>query len=47
MAETNSNPASEGTRWVSLARACAILGVNESTVRRWELSFRTFLNSIR
>lgn len=23
------------TRWVNLARACAILGVNESTVRRW------------
>ena len=22
-------------RWVNLARACAILGVNESTVRRW------------
>lgn len=26
---------SEETRWVSLSRACAILGVNESTVRRW------------
>ena len=25
----------EETRWVSLARACTILGVNESTVRRW------------
>lgn len=25
----------EQTRWVSLARACTILGVNESTVRRW------------
>ena len=24
-----------GSRWVSLARACEILGVNESTVRRW------------
>jgi len=23
------------SRWVSLARACEILGVNESTVRRW------------
>ena len=23
------------TRWVSLARACELLGVNESTVRRW------------
>lgn len=23
------------TRWVKLARACEILGVNESTVRRW------------
>ena len=25
----------EGTRWVNLSRACEILGVNESTVRRW------------
>ena len=24
-----------GTRWVTLARACEIVGVNESTVRRW------------
>jgi excisionase family DNA binding protein len=24
-----------GSRWVNLARACEILGVNESTVRRW------------
>lgn len=24
-----------GTRWVNLARACELLGVNESTVRRW------------
>src|SRR5436190_4023518 len=24
-----------GTRWVNLGRACEILGVNESTVRRW------------
>jgi excisionase family DNA binding protein len=36
----------EETRWVSLARAKAILGVNESTVRRWAdsekiRSFRT------
>lgn len=23
------------TRWVNLARACEVLGVNESTVRRW------------
>ena len=35
-----ANGATEGgertpTRWVSLARACALLGVNESTVRRW------------
>jgi excisionase family DNA binding protein len=34
------------SRWVSLARACEILGVNESTVRRWAdsgeiLVFRT------
>ena len=28
--------ASNGTtRWVNLARACEVLGVNESTVRRW------------
>jgi excisionase family DNA binding protein len=27
--------ASETTRWVNLSRACEILGVNESTVRRW------------
>ncbi|MSQ42221.1 MAG: helix-turn-helix domain-containing protein [Dehalococcoidia bacterium] len=26
---------SGGTRWVNLGRACEILGVNESTVRRW------------
>ncbi len=26
---------SMGTRWVTLARACEIVGVNESTVRRW------------
>lgn len=25
----------ENTRWVNLSRACDILGVNESTVRRW------------
>jgi excisionase family DNA binding protein len=25
----------EPTRWVNLGRACEILGVNESTVRRW------------
>jgi len=25
----------EPTRWVNLSRACEILGVNESTVRRW------------
>ncbi len=27
--------ASRGTKWVNLGRACEILGVNESTVRRW------------
>lgn len=27
--------ATRPTRWVSLARACELLGVNESTVRRW------------
>ncbi len=27
--------APDGTRWVNLGRACEILGVNESTVRRW------------
>ncbi|MQA00421.1 MAG: helix-turn-helix domain-containing protein [Dehalococcoidia bacterium] len=32
----SSPPAEAGdTRWVNLARACEILGVNESTVRRW------------
>ncbi len=34
------------TRWISLSRACALLGVNESTLRRWAdaghvRSFRT------
>jgi excisionase family DNA binding protein len=28
-------PGRRRSRWVSLARACEILGVNESTVRRW------------
>jgi excisionase family DNA binding protein len=35
---TSSNgrvQAAAGTRWVNLGRACQILGVNESTVRRW------------
>ncbi len=35
---TTSRPEGEEripTRWVSLARACELLGVNESTVRRW------------
>ena len=35
---TTPEPARSGrrrSRWVSLARACEILGVNESTVRRW------------
>ncbi len=27
--------ANGATRWVNLARACEVLGVNESTVRRW------------
>lgn len=35
MAEPTPNDPAEETRWVSLSRACAILGVNESTVRRW------------
>lgn len=30
-----SRAAVEGAHWVSLARACELLGVNESTVRRW------------
>ena len=35
MADSNTAAPTEETRWVSLARACEILGVNESTVRRW------------
>ena len=35
MSDSNAAPEPEETRWVSLARACEILGVNESTVRRW------------
>ena len=35
MSQPNEAVSSEETRWVSLARACEILGVNESTVRRW------------
>jgi excisionase family DNA binding protein len=36
MTTSDSNrPARRRSRWVSLARACEILGVNESTVRRW------------
>ena len=35
MARATATGPAEETRWVSLARACAILGVNESTVRRW------------
>ena len=35
ISERNNFNANEETRWVSLARACTILGVNESTVRRW------------
>jgi len=33
--EENGTRPRGGTRWVNLARACEILGVNESTVRRW------------
>lgn len=33
--DENGVRARGGTRWVNLARACEILGVNESTVRRW------------
>ncbi len=35
--KANGTAASSGTatRWVNLSRACEILGVNESTVRRW------------
>lgn len=32
---TAADDGSPSTRWVNLARACEILGVNESTVRRW------------
>ncbi len=32
---SSANGAHAQTRWVNLARACNILGVNESTVRRW------------
>jgi excisionase family DNA binding protein len=32
--------AGETTRWVTLGRACAILGVDESTLRRWADSGR-------
>ena len=36
MAESSSTtPARGGARWVSLRRACEILGVDESTIRRW------------
>ena len=34
-ASSGSGGSSRPTRWVSLARACELLGVNESTVRRW------------
>jgi excisionase family DNA binding protein len=33
--KTGTAVAAPDTRWVNLARACAVLGVNESTVRRW------------
>jgi excisionase family DNA binding protein len=34
-AHGNGSGGARETRWVNLARACSILGVNESTVRRW------------
>lgn len=33
--ESGGGRSRRASRWVSLARACEILGVNESTVRRW------------
>ncbi len=33
--QNEPRPVRRRSRWVSLARACEILGVNESTVRRW------------
>jgi excisionase family DNA binding protein len=33
--KTGATVTAPDTRWVNLARACAVLGVNESTVRRW------------
>jgi excisionase family DNA binding protein len=40
------DPESLGTRWITLGQACKLLGVNESTLRRWAdaghvRSFRT------
>lgn len=37
MAKTAARPgeSAPATRWVNLARACEVLGVNESTARRW------------
>ena len=32
---TTDAPPGDSPRWVNLGRACEILGVNESTVRRW------------
>jgi len=39
---TNHSPAAPGSasRWVTLSRACEILGVDESTIRRWADSGR-------
>ena len=31
----NPEGQSQSTRWISLSRACGLLGVNESTLRRW------------
>jgi excisionase family DNA binding protein len=41
MTESAASPAARGgARWVSLRRACEILGVDESTLRRWADSGR-------
>ncbi len=42
----HDNPESFSTRWITLGQACKLLGVNESTLRRWAdaghvRSFRT------
>jgi excisionase family DNA binding protein len=35
VSEQTPDRSADRTRWVSLARACVILGVNQSTIRRW------------